>query len=515
MTEIAQEPIPFAMLKAAVLIALQGFMYGYFFNSLNGCIVTGSSGTGSDCYHHLEDCPKGTVYYDINLSKTEVQVASGLVVAGGWIGCMIGSYPAESRGRKWTILWNNVFFIIGAALSAVGNFPCLLIGRFIAGLGVGISTVAPPVLLSELASTANRGVITTAFQGLLTFGIVVASVLSYGFVENVTHGWQYIQAFAAIPALLIIIFQNHFPESPKWLLSQDSSDTTRAEAVKILTVLRPEGHNVEEEVDAMVNEAKKDAESDASWAEVFTWRKAVLIGCGLMFFQAATGINSVVFYSSTIFQLAGFDQSIIGTVCWTVLNCFMTYVSAKLVDRSGRKTLLQSGTLVMLAALLVLCIVLLSPINSTAQGVIAVIAVLFFVAGFAIGLGAVVWTVISEIMPTRLRSKAVSLFLSINWAINLIITLVTLTAINGMGHVTDDMDDDNKKEDGQKVGVAALYLIFAGLSAACIAFIYFLVPETKGDFDLVAWSSMSETKTNKTERSNSEIGSYQMVSTSV
>ena len=71
MTEIAQEPIPFAMLKAAVLIALQGFMYGYFFNSLNGCIVTGSSGTGSDCYHHLEDCPKGTVYYDINLSKSK------------------------------------------------------------------------------------------------------------------------------------------------------------------------------------------------------------------------------------------------------------------------------------------------------------------------------------------------------------------------------------------------------------------------------------------------------------
>ncbi len=164
---------------------------------------------------------------------------------------------------------------------------------------------------------------------------------------------------------------------------------------------------------------------------------------------------------------------------------------------------------------MVLCIVLLSSIDDTVQGVIAVIAVLFFVAGFAIGLGAVVWTIISEIMPTRLRSKAVSLFLSINWAINLIITLVTLTAINGMGDVTDDMDDDNKKEDGQKVGVAALYLIFAGLSAACITFIYFLVPETKGDFDLVAWSSMSETKTNKTERSGSEIGGYQIVSSSV
>lgn len=179
MANEVKEGIPAAMWKAAILIALQGFLYGYFFNALNGCIVTGDSGSGSDCYNNVESCPKGTVYNDINLTNgrsfslfyshsnlhlDEVQVASALVVAGGWIGCMVGSIPTESKGRKWTILWNNVFFIVGAVLTAIGNLPCLLIGRFIAGIGVGIATVAPPVLLSELASPANRGIITTAFQ---------------------------------------------------------------------------------------------------------------------------------------------------------------------------------------------------------------------------------------------------------------------------------------------------------------------------------------------------------------
>eukprot|EP00599_Poterioochromonas_sp_BG-1_P004192 CAMPEP_0173143058 /NCGR_PEP_ID=MMETSP1105-20130129/6453_1 /TAXON_ID=2985 /ORGANISM="Ochromonas sp., Strain BG-1" /LENGTH=504 /DNA_ID=CAMNT_0014056559 /DNA_START=22 /DNA_END=1536 /DNA_ORIENTATION=+ len=472
MANEVKEEIPAAMWKAAILIALQGFLYGYFF--------TGDSGSGSDCYNNVESCPKGTVYNDINLTNDEVQVASALVVAGGWIGCMVGSIPTESKGRKWTILWNNVFFIVGAVLTAIGNLPCLLIGRFIAGIGVGIATVAPPVLLSELASPANRGIITTAFQGLLTGGIFIASILSYGFVENVSHGWQYIQAFAAIPAIITVIFQSGFPESPKWLLARDSSESTRREVAKILTALRPPGYNVEEEIQNMVNEAKNDAQSDASWSEVFACRKAMVIGCGLMFFQAATGINSVVFYSSTIFQLAGFDQSIIGTVCWTALNCIMTFVSAKLIDQAGRKTLILSGTTGMMVSLLVLSIVLLSPIDGTVQGYIAVVAVLLFVAGFATGLGAVCWTIISEIMPTRLRSKAVSLFLSINWAMNLVIGLVTLTAINGIGGASDDMDDDSEKEDRQKVGVGALYLIFGGISAACVAFIVLFVPETKG-----------------------------------
>jgi hypothetical protein len=126
--------------------------------------------------------------------------------------------------------------------------------------------------------------------------------------------------------------------------------------------------------------------------------------------------------------------------------------------------------------------VLLSPISETAQGAIAVIAIILFVAGFAIGLGAVCWTIMSEIMPTRLRAKAVSLFLSVNWGMNLLISMLTLTAIDALGGVKSGMDDDEEK-DAEKVGVGALYLVFGGITAAALVFIHIFVPETKGKTD--------------------------------
>jgi MFS family permease len=98
------------------------------------------------------------------LYLVEVQLATALLVIGGWVGCMVGSYPSEKYGRRWTLLWNNSFFIIGAVLTGLGNLPCLLVGRFISGLGLGVTTVVPPVLLSEISSPATRGIITTAHQ---------------------------------------------------------------------------------------------------------------------------------------------------------------------------------------------------------------------------------------------------------------------------------------------------------------------------------------------------------------
>ena len=134
------------------------------------------------------------------------------------------------------------------------------------------------------------------------------------------------------------------------------------------------------------------------------------------------------------------------------VNLITTACSAYLVDIMGRKVLLQVGTICMTVALGCLSLVLLS-LNSapTAQGVLAVLAVLLYVIGYAVGLGAVCWVVLSEIMSQRLRSKAFGLFVSINWGINLVIGLLTLLAIDGLGGTKDSMDDD-EKDDAQKKG---------------------------------------------------------------
>eukprot|EP01039_Chlorochromonas_danica_P000135 gene133-143_t len=522
---VAREVIPWPMWRSALLITSQSFLYGYCFSALNTCLVTGDH-SGSDCYDGTESCPPGTVYKDINLSTIEASVATALTVLGAWIGTLVASKPSELKGRKFTLVANTSLFVIGAVLSAIGNIYALMIGRFVSGLGVGISTTVAPVLLTELASPATRGTITTMHQLLITFGILIVNVIGYGFVTYVSHGWQYVQSFSAIPALMLFVLQAYIPESPKWLLAQSVGGLVNGKAVKsartesqvsdpnpsnggndysavqleigapkevenvdehykrakeIIQSLRPAGYDVEQELASTLADAQRDAtnEDEVTWAEVFQNRRAVIIGCGLTFFQAITGINSVVFYSSTIFQLAGFSQSIIGSVMFGFINCFMTLVSTAIVDHSGRRILLLRGSYVMLGALIVLAAVLLSSAPSDAQGGVAVAAVLVYVIGFAVGLGAVVWVILSEIMPTRLRMKAVTLFLSANWAANLAISLLTLTAINGLGGVHSGMDDD-AEGDAQKKGVAILYIIFAAFTVADIVFVHMLVPETKG-----------------------------------
>eukprot|EP01039_Chlorochromonas_danica_P006661 gene6661-7360_t len=518
-----REVIPWPMWRSVLLITSQSFLYGYCFSALNTCLVTGDH-SGSDCYHGTESCPPGTVYKDINLSTIEASVATALTVLGAWIGTLVASKPSELKGRKFTLVANTSLFVIGAVLSAVGNIYALMIGRFISGLGVGISTTVAPVLLTEIASPATRGTITTMHQLLITLGILIVNVIGYGFVTYVSHGWQYVQGFSAIPALALFLLQAYIPESPKWLLAQsvqgaglkngkvvrstrtesnsdvynggkdysavkleigapeiEISDEHYKRAREIIQGLRPAGYDVEQELANTLADAQRDAtnEDEVTWAEVFQNRRAVIIGCGLTFFQAITGINSVVFYSSTIFQLAGFSQSIIGSVLFGFINCFITLVSTAIVDHSGRRILLLRGSYVMLGALIVLAAVLLSNVPSEAQGGVAVAAVLVYVIGFAVGLGAVVWVILSEIMPTRLRMKAVTLFLSANWAANLAISLLTLTAINGLGGVHSGMDDD-AEGDAQKKGVAILYIIFAAFTVADIVFVHMLVPETKG-----------------------------------
>jgi len=332
---------------------------------------------------------------------------------------MAGSHPAEVYGRRKTILMNNSFFIIGAIMCCISNKYSLFLGRFVEGLGVGLESMVVPILLAEISSTETRGTVTLVHQVNLTLAIFLVGVISYGFVTYVDHGWQYIQAGAAIPAIIQLIFYSYVPESPKWLIRHGKMN----EAEGYIRPLRPDEYNVKKEIESIVEEtrasvSKSDGEgvNDITWKEVFQYKTAVVIGCTLMFFQAFTGINSVIFYSTTIFGYAGFSQAILATTTVGGINFIMAVLSTYLIDKTGRKVLLLVGTYLMLASLIVLSTVLITADNDPAtQGVIAVVGVLMYVTGFSIGLGAASWVVLSEIMPTKLRTKAVSLFLSINW----------------------------------------------------------------------------------------------------
>lgn len=213
------------MWKVAIIIAQQSFLYGYVFACLNSCLVTGDANDASKCYYDTDDshnaCPPGTIYNQLNLSTLDAQLATSLVVVGAWISCMLGSYPSELYGRRKAIIFNNINFIVGAVLCSISSKTSLFIGRFILGLGVGLESVVVPVLLAEISTPETRGTVTLVHQVLLTLAIFVVSLVSYGFVTYVSHGWQYIQAGAVVPSIIQLIFQSYIPGT------QDDISTTK------------------------------------------------------------------------------------------------------------------------------------------------------------------------------------------------------------------------------------------------------------------------------------------------
>ena len=468
--------IPRSVWVSTILICMQSFLQGYIFMALNPTLVMGDKNSQSSCLDGSDSsCPPGSIYQDLALSTLETGLATSLVMLGGLVGCMLAIKPGELYGRKFTLMCNNGVYILGAVLSSLGYKNALFIGRFVSGLSVGCTSALGPTMLSEISQDAYRGTITTCHQVSVTFAILAASLIGYGFVTNMDGGWQVCQALEVLPCLVMLVGYAWVPESPKWLVSVGRVD----EALTQLRALRHPGANVEAEVNEITADSKSSAqEATITWKEVMVSRRGVTIACLLMLIQAFTGINSVVFYSTTIFGFAGFKEAILATTAFGVVNFLVTIIACYIIDIYGRKVLLFRGTCVMFVALIALSVALLSP-TSTMQGYIAVASVLVYVSGFAVGLGATCWVIMCELVPTRSRSKAMSLFLLINWIGNFFIGLFSLNAINGLGGVSDDMSDD-EAADAEKKGVSYLYIIFACVTFVACVYIHFSVPETKG-----------------------------------
>lgn len=458
-----QESISMRLWASAFTIGLSSLLFGYCLASLNPVIVQG---------------PVGAIFRDIDLSLADQQTATAMSIIGAMLGGLFASYPNDQLGRRKSLLLNNAFFIAGGILCGISNLGALLAGRFLVGLGTGVESMIAPVLLSEIASPATRGAITSLHQLMITVGILLAGLIGYGYVQNVASGWKYVQWFIVLPAILQLALFWLVPESPRWFLRQHK----RAEAKKVLSQLR--GAENEDKVVAELAQLEADLEAilhlpNATWLETLSHTMPMRIGMLMMFFSAMTGINTVIFYSTTIFKMAGVQNAFLGTVLVGVLNVLMTMVSGYMVDKAGRKVLLTGGTWTMMISLILLGLILLLDNDSgAAVGIVCIFSVLLYVFGFALGLGAVQWVVVSEVVPTKIRSKAYSLFVTSNWTANLVISLTTLTIIQSLG--TRYTPVGSSPEYQQKVGVAILYLIFACVCMLCLLFLYFDVPETQG-----------------------------------
>ncbi len=405
-----------------------------------------------------------------SLSSLLVEVVTSWVTLGALLGALAAGELADQIGRKRTVLVAGALFTLGAIVQALTPDTVVLVaGRLIIGAGVGVAAVAAPLYAAELAPTAVRGRFVSAYQLAITMGIFLAYLVDGWLTKS--DAWRIMLGAAAVPGLLLFAVALVAPRSPRWLMTQHR----RAEAAAELRKVRP-GVDVEPRLDTI--EAALRQEGDrASWGEVFAreWRRPLMIGVWLAVFQQITGINAIIYYADQIFASAGFvTQSAQTTVTtWAIggVNVLATLIAIAFIDNLGRRKLLLTGLIGMGISLVVVGIAFrfivpaaagaVAATGPSTAGIVTLLALVCFIVCFAFSMGPVVWTVINEVFPGHIRGRAVAVATAVNWGSAFLVSQSFLSLIGAMGN-------------------SLTFWLFALFCGVAWVWIYFRVPETKG-----------------------------------
>ncbi|APD91242.1 sugar porter family MFS transporter [Alteromonas mediterranea] len=371
---------------------------------------------------------------------------------GTVIGALMGSWPCDRFGRKKTLVLIGVLYLLSAIGSALAQDPyTFAILRFIGGLGVGISSIAVPAYISEIAPARVRGRLVATYQFQIVFGILVAFLSNYLLSGIIVEDWRVMLGIEAVPALIYFLMILKAPESPRWLLLHRNNE---ASARRIFMELQSEDT---EQIISAVKKEKTVREKESLFKSEY--RLPVMLAFLLAAFNQLSGINFIIYYAPRVFDMAGLDGSaaLLSTAGVGLVNLVFTMLGLSLIDRLGRKSLMYIGSIGYILSLATVA----WAFSSQVGGTIVVSAVFVFIASHAVGQGAVIWVFIAEIFPNTVRSKGQSLGSGTHWVFAALITLImpqvlaTFTATQVFGFFT--------------------FAMFLQL-----LFVRFMMPETKG-----------------------------------
>ena len=399
---------------AAVIASLSGLLFGYDTGVVSGALLF--------------------LKAQYRLSPTMQEVVTGVVLVGAVLGAAGSGRLADRLGRRGLMIVTAAVFLVGVLVTAFApGVAVLIVGRVIVGVGIGVASYLGPLYISEISPAALRGSLVAFNQLLLTLGILVSYFVDYGL--SASGDWRGMFGLAVVPALALGVGMVFLPESPRWLLQQGRAD----EAKKALTRLDGAGQ-VQAEIASIRRDLGKQGQqgSQGGWADLIapSLRPALLVGLALAAFDQLTGINTIIYYTPTIFQMAGLGSaahSILASVSVGIVNVVMTLVAVRLVDRVGRRPLLLWGLAGMIAGLALIGLSFHLHGLGHLRGWLAAGSLVLYVGAFAIGLGPVFWLLISEIYPLRVRGLAMSIATLTNWAFNLLVTVSFLTLVHGLG----------------------------------------------------------------------------------
>lgn len=401
-------------------------------------------------------------------------IEEGWYVSSALVGCIAGVSFAgtlsDRFGRKTVLLLSSLLFLISTLGCAVAptNFV-LVLSRLVAGTGIGVASMLSPLYISEIAPAAYRGRLVALYQLAITIGILCAyfsnaSVLSISEGSSFSSGlfkwiyadeiWRGMFANMLIPNLLFLVLLLLIPESPRWLISKGFTDKARSILARIQN--RVTSDDEYREMIATIQQER------VSLSQLFRpgLRTALLIGVLLPIFSQISGINVIIYYGPRILHEAGFSISgaLGGQVTIGIVNVLFTLLAIWQVDKLGRKPLLLFGIAGVVVSLIAVGMFFY---NQVSQGIVLIIFILFFIACFAFSLGPGTWIVISEIFPTHIRGRAMSIGTFALWSANAVV-----------GQLFPWMLEN--------IGPAGTFWTFAAICLPAFFFVRKVLPETKG-----------------------------------
>ncbi len=438
--------------------AMGGFLFGYDSAVINGA-VTGIQ-----------------KHFDVGNGETAFVVAIALL--GSAAGAVAAGRLADHLGRVRTMLLAAVLF----AISGVGSmFPpsigVLGFWRVVGGIAIGIASVIAPTYIAEVAPTAYRGRLASFQQMAIVLGITVSQLVNYGLNqaaggESTGHlagiqAWQWMLGVETVPALVYGLMALSIPESPRFLIA----DHREEEARRVLVEVEGEGVNLDArvaEIRSVLESSHKPRLKDLLGGR-FGLLPIVWVGIGASVFQQFVGINVIFYYSSFLWQSVGINESnsLLISLSTSIINVIGTVIAMALVDRIGRKPLALAGSAGMTLALGTAAWAFSHRVGTgdtatlaDAYATTALVAAHVFVLCFAFSWGVVVWVLLGEMFPNRIRALALSVAASAQWIANWAITVTF-----------PDLSDWN---------LSATYVIYAFFALLSIPFVAFCIKETKG-----------------------------------
>ncbi|MET4581920.1 sugar porter (SP) family MFS transporter [Conyzicola nivalis] len=446
------------VIALAVAGAVGGFLFGFDSSVVNGAV--------------------DPIQTQFGLSES----LTGFAVASALIGCAVGAYVAgrlaDWKGRIPAMLVGAILFFVSAVGTGLAfNVWDLIAWRLVGGLGIGIASVIAPAYIAEISPKNLRGRLGSLQQLAITIGIFAAllsDTLFAGWAGGAgqelwlgLEAWRWMFLAGILPAVVYGLIALKLPESPRFLVLKGRDDEVRG----IFARLWP-NDDVERAIRDMRSGIENDAHGSKKGAlrgDRFGLKPIVWVGIILSVFQQFVGINVIFYYSTTLWKSVGFEESdsLTISVATAVTNIAVTFVAIALVDRVGRRPILLFGSVGMTAALATMAISFSQSVQVDGEpslpgawGPIALVAANVFVVSFGASWGPVVWVLLGEIFPSRIRARALGVAAAAQWIANFAIT-VSFPPLASVSLVL----------------TYGLYALFAGLS---FAFVFKVVPETNG-----------------------------------